>query len=182
MGFIKKVSAYILILSLFSSLSGCMGYLSESTPKESEIIFFESDSKINDLIVRYNSISSTDFSKESISKGNVRNKAHISHNGLYITIVNSDFNGFIDIRIEGSPSQKDLLFSVFRIFLLSLNDKLTVTDINTAWNHIQANTCRVDYYKDVGDQIYSVGGVQLGYFNATDAFPDIKIDMLYRYK
>ncbi|MCD8368290.1 MAG: hypothetical protein LUC48_09760 [Clostridiales bacterium] len=145
---------------------------------EPELTLFEYDTEVNNLLVQYNAVAEYAVSPENVEKGNVRTKAIISLEGLYIEIVNSN-RGFVTISIDDTDELKDVLYSVFRDFLTAINADFSEEDILIMWNDIQNDNYEIDYNNTGYINTYEVNGIQLEYVETNTYYHKISARIYY---
>lgn len=168
-----KVICAGIIVAVAVSLTACGA--SELQPAESvastassvkakvqEKPFFESDTKVNWVITDYNEIAEYPFRRSQIEKGNVKTKAIIKAENLYIEVINSEAG--MSISIEDKDEEEESLYPVFRDMLRVLDKSVLEEMIEQAWKDIQKDKYEINYGSTTLLPSYEVKeGIQISY-------------------
>ena len=99
------------------------------------VIYFKTDKGLNAFFEAYNEFAEHPFAVEQIRQGNVRTKALIQTDNLYVELVNSA-NG-LDILLDDCSEESEELYSVYRDFLKVMDDSLSDKQIEQSWSDIK---------------------------------------------
>lgn len=156
------------IPTVLPSLESSSDSLGNTTPaptdKRSENLF-SSNEIVNSFLEEYNDTADYPFDAGKIEQGNVRNKAIISTNDLYITICGLENGINISIEAQGEPS--DSFFPVFRDSLQALDGSITDEQASACWDELQSS----DYNVDVNNTgMYTpcmINGIRTGFLHSS---------------
>ena len=107
----------------------------------------------------YDEFAEYPFAVEQIRQGNVRTKALVQTDNLYVELVNSA-NG-LDILLDDGSEESEELYSVYRDFLKVMDDSLSDEQIEQAWSDI--NEIGTGY---LYNGRYSLNRLKMDYSNA----------------
>lgn len=145
-----------------------------STP---EVKLFDSNEIVNSFLEKYNGTADRPFDADEIEKGNVRNKAIISTDELYITIHGLE-NG-IHISIEDRDDLSDSFFPTFRDSLQALDESITDEQASACWEELQRSNYNVDINNTGIDTPYMVNGIRTGYLHSSVYGEMSRAEILY---
>ena len=125
---------------------------------ENSTVYFKTDKGLNAFFKTYNEFAAYPFAAEQIRQGNVRTKALIQTDNLYIELVNSA-NG-LDILLDDGSEESEELHSVYRDFLKIMDESLSDEQIEQSWSDI----------KEIGmgylyNSRYSLNSLKMDYSN-----------------
>ena len=138
-----RVRRCAVICALAIVLGGCGGSAPATAEKsasvvrtdENSIVYFKTDKGLNAFFEAYNEFAEHPFAVEQIRQGNVRTKALIQTDNLYVELVNSA-NG-LDILLDDCSEESEELYSVYRDFLKVMDDSLSDKQIEQSWSDIK---------------------------------------------
>lgn len=115
---------------------------------------YHSNDVINQLIKDYNKNAECIIEKGTVQNGAYPTSAHLSCNGVWISIYDS-LNLYVDFNIETWSDAE--IFVVFRDFLTTMDDTINENDIINGWKELQTG-------KYTGYNYYYIGNVQCSYW------------------
>lgn len=140
---------------------------------------FDSNEIVNSFLTKYNEIAEYPFDIDEIESGNVRNKAIISTNELYITIYGLDLDNGISISIEDRDELSDRFFPVFRDSLKAIDTTVTDEQAAECWDALQSMDYMVDINNTGTNTPYMVNEIQTGYLHSSIYGEMSRADILY---
>lgn len=143
----------------------------DNKPKKEEVIYFNSDNRVNEFLVDYNKRAEIVIPKESVEQGNIRNKALINTDDLWLEIINS--NDCLYISMSSTlDDESTKLYAAFRDTIKTVQADATDEAILNAWNDIHSSGYMVNDY--------DFNGINISYVPSklqTSVAKDLRVDL-----
>lgn len=125
----KKWISILVTLSMLLAMTACGG------EEEVSAQYFESDEKVEAFFVDYNEIAEIKIDAEAITEGNIRTKAIVSTDDLYMTVINA--TDFLTVSIDNKAGDESVaMWPVFRDVVLTMRPETDKETIQSFWDSI----------------------------------------------